>query len=69
MELVKKMFRWSIPIIGFPMVREGTGNEELLSNTIFGFEQSTYIRVKIWTKKDVETIAIRMKKTKTTIGK
>ena len=44
-------------------MREGTGNEELLSNTLFGFEQSTYIRVNLNSKKkDVETTAIRMKK-------
>ena len=32
-------------------MREGTGNEELLSNTIFGFEQSTYIRVNLNSKR------------------
>ena len=62
MELVKKMFGWSIPIIGFPMVREGTGNEELLSYTPFGFWTIHIYRGKFELKKDVETTAIRMKK-------
>ena len=33
------------------MVREGTGNEELLSYTLFGFEQSTYIGVNLNSKR------------------
>ena len=63
MELVKKMFRWSIPIIGFPMVREGTGNEELLSYTPFDFWTIHIYRGKFeLKKKGVETTAIRMRK-------
>ena len=58
------MCRWSIPIIGFPGERGDRKWRTVKQYNFLGFEQSTYIRVKIWTKKDVETIAIRMKKDK-----
>ena len=51
------------------MVREGTGNEELLSYTPFGFCTIHIYRGKFELKKDLETTAIRMKKTKITFGK
>ena len=52
MELVTKMFGRSIPIIGFLMVREGTGKEELLGYTHFlVFVQSTYIGVNLNSKR------------------
>ena len=44
------------------MVREGTGNEELLSYTPFGFCTIHIYRGKFELKKDVETTAIQMKK-------
>ena len=62
MELVTKMFGRSIPIIGFLMVREGTGKEELLGYTHFWFLYIHIYRGKFELKKDIETTAIRMKK-------